>query len=167
MSDEVKTPGESRELAVSPANGGLPMMPLDPMAGPMAFWAGWDTKTEEGAALVTRCLSESDLRPDKVIGTIVEVTRLFFHAVEINDVEGGEIIQAIRAVLILADEQTLSFTSEGALKSLRVLCQLRGAGPYNPPLSLRVRQLTTRAGRRTYALELVPKALPAAKGGKR
>lgn len=66
----------------------------------------------------------------------------------------GEILPMPRMVLIAPDGQTLSFVSEGAIRSMDLIRSLCGDDPWDPPLQISVVPRKTRRGFFTYRLVL-------------
>lgn len=84
---------------------------------------------------------------------LTEPFRLWCWAVKkvaVKDANSGDTIPAVRLVLIDPDGETLAFVSMGAVLSLDMLRQLKGDGPYDPPIPVYVREIKTRQGWRLY-----------------
>lgn len=79
-------------------------------------------------------------------------------AVMVESTETGELVRAVRIVLIDNNRDTLAFASTGVAASLDLIRTLRGDGPYDPPIPLVVLPLKTRGGRQT--LKLIPVMAP-------
>ena len=148
---------------VPPAEEERWLLPLDPTEGPPIWWCPWDVTTDEGAALVTHCLGKADHATNEVLNQPFELQALLLHRVELKDQETGELVPLIRTVLVRPDGTTLAACSVGLYMGARVICALKGKGPWSPALLVAVKQQPTRLGRRTYTLELLgrPAAGPA------
>lgn len=141
------------------------LFPLAPDEHPMRFWANFSTEDMAGKALVMKCFGASDVRIDGILGETVELHQFLLHPVQLVNKESGEVSDAVRAAFVLSDGRMLSTCSAGAIRGLKLLCGMCGTGPWSPPLKVRFKQVETRAGRRTYNLELVVEAVaPKGKG---
>lgn len=135
-----------------------PLLPMqespspDLMSGPLAFWCSWDTATQEGKGLVVKCMGNSDLKGSDAINLVFPTANVLAHAVEIIDQGTGMVQQMLRCVLVGKDGRTLAFVSAGITQSLRVILGLYGKGPWEPELLLRVKQVPTRRGFKTFVL---------------
>ena len=99
--------------------------------------ASWDLTTEQGRARVTVALDAPDLQTRNAVGRTLEVVHGLVHVIGLPDQETGEVRPKVRAVLFLADGQTLSTTSAPCLKMLGWLFRSWGQSPWNPPRKLR------------------------------
>jgi hypothetical protein len=98
-------------------------------------------------------------RPGKeILGQTFPLRYWFLHQVGIQQ-EDGEIVQVIRTVLFDPSGNAYSFSSEGVYASLKLLIQSMGDGPYDPPLSIVVREKSVRSGRAFYWIEPAPERL--------
>ena len=95
------------------------------------------------------------LKGSEMIGEKIRIKYYYLHRVELADQHTGEIISTIRTVLISPDRIAVAFISEGIAKSLYSTITHLGKGPYDPPLEVSVRQISTGSGRRYYLLERV------------
>lgn len=103
------------------------------------------------AAFITQALANESLDLEGV-GSNVFPTRYYLaHVTDYVD-DDGEVIPMVRVVLIGPQMETLSFVSEGAIRSLDLIRSLCGDGPWSPPLPISVVQVKTRRNRRTYRL---------------
>lgn len=125
---------------------------FDLNAGKLAFWSSLPTTNRQDKALILAALQDSDERLDALIGKGWMTKNLLAHPVAVTDEETGEILMAVRLVLIAPDGQTAACCSAGAVRSATAIIQLYGQPPWDPPLYLTVKQVTTRKGRRTFVL---------------
>lgn len=75
--------------------------------------------------------------------------------------DGDSASIGVRLVLIDPQGETLAFVSKGALQSWDIIRQLRGDGPYNPPIRIIVKQIGTRAGFHVYKLFIAERQVKA------
>jgi len=95
-----------------------------------------------------------DIMPaDKKIGQEIKLTNFYCHTVMIAGPTAGEYVDAIRVVLFDADGEAYSYASDGVARDLAAIIGAFGMGPYNPPISVTVKQFNTRLGRRAYSIQ--------------
>lgn len=94
------------------------------------------------------CLAGGDL-----IGANFWLGDYIAHPVQLTDPETAEVIDAIRIVLPQPDAPPIAFVSIGILKSIARLSWKEGrTPPFDPPLRVKLRQVSARGGRRTFKL---------------
>jgi Phage Single-stranded DNA-binding protein len=76
------------------------------------------------------------------------------HLVEMTDDRTGELLNLPRTVFVAPDGSAVPFVSMGVMDSLELLVASLGAGPWDPPLKLSVRESKTRKGRNICQLVL-------------
>lgn len=144
--------GKARELA--PVVIPSPIAPYKPMDGVGQFWANWKPESRLDKARLFRAFQQADLSADDVIGKTICVSHILVHPIDIVREDTGEVIPCHRCVLILDDDRTVGFVSNGILKALSLVCMLEGQGPWKPGLGMVVKQLSLKNGRRTYTIDL-------------
>lgn len=92
---------------------------------------------------------------DTVINQHIAIKNVVVQPVELVSKASGEVIQATRIVLILADGTMLGCVSEGIRTSLAAIFQLWGPPPWTDPLKFTVKQTDTGDNKRWYSLEYV------------
>lgn len=107
----------------------------------------------EGFALVSAAKGAPTYRAADAFTDVFPAMYWYMHEIDAVTA-GGEVIATPRTVFISRDGQTLSFVSESVIDCLADLVKYFGAGPWNPPLGLRVRQSQTRKGFRIYSLSV-------------
>jgi hypothetical protein len=85
------------------------------------------------------------------IGEVIAVQHLVAHRIEVAD-EDGEVQLLDRIVLVDADGQAYQCVSDGIRRSLRYFAHFYGSPPWSPALKVKVEQITTRRGFRTFSL---------------
>jgi len=93
------------------------------------------------------CLSYDDVKD-----STVQIRDFYVHAVEFADERTGEVTGGIRTVLIPASGQPFACVSDGVAKDLAGIIRTFGLGPYDPPIDVKVVEVRTRKGFRTYRL---------------
>jgi hypothetical protein len=169
---------EKRDIVPAPADydppaamGGEPaglMEMMDPFGGRPTYMSNIDDATEYGRSLVLRGLNGADKKTEDVLGQELDVVYALVHPVRLVNRETGEEGYHPRIVLYLTDGTTVGFVSHGILSSLRTLARWRGPTAWEPPMRVRVRQVTTSNHRRTLVLDLVVpnQPAPSKKGGR-
>lgn len=112
-----------------------------------------DISTIDGKIMTQNCLSDSDYNLDDMKEKAYPIEHVLAHYVNINSDRGS--IQAIRTVLVTADGETISFTSDGVIASLKRIFGLMGEPPWRPPLWMKAKEVRTRNGYRTINLMVV------------
>lgn len=87
---------------------------------------------------------------DKLINTVFNLRYFYAHPVRIAGESDGEFTDATRIVLIDTNDKAVAFVSEGAGQSLRTLVKFCGFGPWDKGLPVKIEQVQTRRGFRTY-----------------
>lgn len=118
-------------------------------------------ETDEQKALVLKAATSApDMKPADLMGTPFPMANILAHQVTLMNDKSGELVTAVRCVLINPDGKTAGFVSEGVQRNLAMIFQLFGKPPYNPALFVRVKQVDTRRGNRTYTLEVLGRQTP-------
>lgn len=84
----------------------------------------------------------------------LEMVHVTAHAATSADATTGEESHFVRVVVQLSDGRLIAFGSKGILKSLMILSALERTPPWDPPLSVILRQRTLDSGRNWLELEL-------------
>lgn len=105
----------------------------------------------KAAEFLTQALAK-DSHDIRMMGSKTFPTKYYLAHVAEFVAEDGEIIPMPRVVLIAPDGQTLSFVSEGGIRSFDLIRSLCGNGPWDPPLQISVVPRKTRRGFYTYRL---------------
>lgn len=97
---------------------------------------------------------ESECRAgSELIGQEFYVGEYVVHGVELLAEESGELVLARRAVFPQPDGPAISFVSEGVIKSLQKISWAIGREPpWDPPVKVKLKQVATGRGRRTFKL---------------
>ncbi len=119
------------------------------------IWSSIDINSTEGKMKVQKALASADYGSEHVMKVPFEVQDIVVHGVKIVD-ENGEVTDATRTVLLSPSGETVSFTSEGVISSLRNIFSIFGLPPFNPPLKVQVKEVKTRRGWKTLNLIVVP-----------
>lgn len=101
-------------------------------------------------------VSSSDNKVSDFIGETIEVAHMVAHPTTMRDEETGEMRDLTRVVLIAPDGTAYHSMSNGVVQSMKRICDIVGAGPWeDEPLVIKVRQINTQSGNRTFNLELI------------
>jgi len=105
--------------------------------------------TGEGRELFARispCLNGECSTATDVIGEVLEVTDYVVHRVALPNPDKSGTVNAIRTVLVTADNRRIAVVSRGVLQALARVVAFAGPGPWNPPMKLVICQRRTRSG---------------------
>lgn len=106
------------------------------------------------AEVITLLQGQTDKIGDH-IGEVVKVEHVLAHRVELVDTNTGEVSEGDRIVLVTAEGKSYAGVSVGMRKSLQLIMAMYGMPPWKNGLSLKIGQINTRMGRRTYTLSPV------------
>jgi hypothetical protein len=122
--------------------------------GPPPFWTNLPTQEELGQALVMRCQGQASDKVEDWWNKPFPTKWLFACPASKTDEKTGEITEWTQVTLLSPEGRSLSFGSNGVLKSLRWILALKGRGPWNPAIGLIPKQIAIAGGHRYYQLEL-------------
>ena len=109
---------------------------------------------EQGARVVALMQGQETPIADMVDKTIT-VQDVLAHGVETVDEKTGEVKAVLRIVLVAPDGKAWQTTSGGIRNSIRLLAKFYGLPPWKDGLKLKVNQVKTARGRKTFYLEPV------------
>lgn len=115
-----------------------------------------DLTSEEGAILYLNTRSEPDFRAEDMNGEIFAVVHWVCSRQHFSGKEPDEDRDGIRLVFIDPEGRTLSTSSEAVGRFLDDMLEVRGIGPYAPPIRMSLSPTTNRAGRKTYKVRIIP-----------
>lgn len=88
-------------------------------------------------------------------GEVLEIVNVAAHPVSLVDENTGEVVQAMRTVLIDKNGKNFDAVSQGVVSSLQKIFAIVGKPPYNDePLKIKVVEQKTRKGYKTNTIEL-------------
>lgn len=161
MPNEIsKATGEMKERAAELQP--TPQEQSDHTGGAISFFAGiaGDSISNFPGDAITRWKLESSAtseclgRKEAIEAGTIPVKYVYCHKVLVESINGGELVDAIRTVLITPNGKAFGFVSNGIAASAAQLLKLLVANPKLSPISVRVVESETRKGRRV--LSLVP-----------
>ena len=132
----------------------------------LKYWCNWKLTDLAGKSLLTRCMTKADLKSDDVLNKVMHVTGLLMHPVTLISKRDGEVRLECRAVLVLEDDKTVGFVSRGVVKSLQLITDVCGLGPWKPALPLLLKSLPVEGGGRFFTIELAAGQINPTKKGK-
>lgn len=97
---------------------------------------------------------DSDCTPGAdLIGMEFYLGEYIVHPVELSDKVTGEVVVCRRSIFPQPDGPAISFVSEGVIRSLEKIAWALGRQPpWDPPVRVKLRQVSTGRGRRTFKL---------------
>jgi hypothetical protein len=98
-----------------------------------------DMTNMAGRQLIVQCMQECDARLTDVVNTEIHITDFMAHNVRINGKEPGEVIDAVRLVVIDKDRMRYECVSATLLRSLGQLLFLFGEPPWKQPIKVKVK----------------------------
>jgi hypothetical protein len=114
-----------------------------------------------------KVINDPGLSKSDIFNVPLTLENIAIHTYTKVDGATGECVTLPRIILILAGGETVTFSSQGILRSLRLLAFVEGAPPWTPGLRIVIRQVEIGNARRTYKIDLVdePAAPKAQKKG--
>lgn len=88
-------------------------------------------------------------------GEVLEIVDVACHPVTLLDENTGEVVNALRVILVDKNGKNYDAVSQGIVSSLQKVFAIVGQPSYNPPLKLKVVEQKTRKGFKTNTIELV------------
>lgn len=119
-------------------------------------WSNLPREKSESAYLMTEAIGGKTRQLMEAIGQVLDLYAVVAHPVEILDANSGELIKAVRMVLICGDTSLYSCVSATAHRAVANIMAFKGEGPWHPFLKVRVSQAKSRQGFNVYNLTLEP-----------
>lgn len=98
---------------------------------------------------------EATKTPEQFLDVPFPVKHWSAKPITLKSDDTGEMFRAVRLVLISPDGDTVSFASQGALKSWDLVRTVRGDGPYDPPLKIAMSKVNLGGKKFTWRLRPV------------
>lgn len=137
-----------------PAAPAEPPIVYDPTRMGHALWTNLQRDKAETPALITQALGAEVPPLSQLIGKVMKLSAVITHPIEMT-VEGtGELVPAVRMVLIDVKGDMFACVSMTALTAVGRILHMCGDGPWFPPLEVAVSQARTRKGYIIYNLTL-------------
>lgn len=115
-----------------------------------------DGATRAEKAALYNAISNAEHAIGEMIGETITVEHMIAHPTQLVDEETGEVRDLIRLVLVSPEGEGYHSMSGGVVESMKRLCQIVGQGSWtDEPLQLKIKQVTTKQGNRTFNLVLV------------
>lgn len=101
-------------------------------------------------------VANAEKKVSDLIGETITVVHMVAHPTQMLDEETGELRDLTRIVLIGPEGESYHSMSNGVVQSMKRICDIVGAGPWeDEPLVIKVKQISTQSGNRTFNLELI------------
>ena len=116
--------------------------------------------TRKSKVAIFNALNSADERLADHIGEVLEVVDVIAHPVELADEETGEIINALRTVLVTKDGKSYTAVSQGITSALSKVFSIigmpDGGAWHKEPVKMKIKQVKTRNGNnKVNTIELV------------
>jgi hypothetical protein len=115
----------------------------------------FDLETRAGKVRAFNSIGGSALSLSDHVGEVIGLRNVIAHTIELTNEATGEMVNHVRTVIEGSDGAFYAAVSEGIVNSLRKLFGIFGMPPYDPPLFVRARSVTTRKSFKVLVLELV------------
>ncbi|QHJ76258.1 MAG: hypothetical protein [Caudoviricetes sp.] len=126
-----------------------------PMGGNGSFTATFDTTTEEGKLRVFGALQTSE-RVEDHLNEPFDLKDVVFQRIEITDTATGELVPAVRTILVSDDGTGYAAVSNQLVSSLRTMIGIFGQpSEWKSPIKVQVMQKRSRANRSFYEIDPV------------
>ena len=116
-----------------------------------------DDGTRKSKVAIFNAVNGADESLGDHIGEVLEVVDVVAHPVTLTDEETGEIINALRTVLITKDGKTYTAVSQGITNALARVFSIVGMPSWKEePVKMKIKQIKTRNGNnKVNTIELV------------
>ena len=116
-----------------------------------------DDGTRKSKIAIYNAINSADENLADHIGEVIEVVDVVAHPVQLADEESGEIIEALRTVLVAKDGKTYTAVSQGITNSLQRVFSIVGMPSWkDEPVKMKIKQVKTRNGNnKVNTIELV------------
>ena len=88
-------------------------------------------------------------------GEVLKIVNIAAHPVTLTDENTGELVDALRIIMIDEQGKNYDAVSQGIASSLQKIIAIVGPAPWKPALSLKIVEQKTRKGFKTNTIELV------------
>lgn len=148
---------EKNELMTIDRNDLAPANALEMLANPEAsFFCSIPNDGSRAAAIaIYNAVNSKGESLDDHKGEILEVVNVAAHPVSLVDENTGELVNALRMVVIDKDGKNYDAVSQGIVSSFQKIFGIVGQPPFNPALKIKVVEQKTRKGFKTNTIELV------------
>lgn len=116
-------------------------------------YASWTPITNAEKVLFVKAMQGQDFDAAEVIGQTFAVEHVLMHQIDVTHQETGEMVQAIRTVLIGPDKSRIASVSDGVVRSLEAISAAFGKPPWSPPMVVTLKEERSKSGRRYYVLD--------------
>lgn len=115
-----------------------------------------DTGKRADRVKLYNAVANAEKKVSDLIGETITVVHMVAHPTQMLDDTTGELRDLTRVVLIGPEGESYHSMSNGVVQSMKRICDIVGAGPWeDEPLVIKVKQINTQAGNRTFNLELI------------
>lgn len=167
MSD---TPTSAIVGSTPPVAGGLSigMSPMDMLIHKLKIqWCNVRLDSAQGRKLLQACISDPTIGSEDRTREDWSVVAALLRGPSGCDPQTGEEYTSPVTTLLTADGRTMTWASPYVADSLAVLCMLRPAGVWDPPILTRCRGIRCGNGHTRYVIEEVESVVtPTKKGGR-
>ncbi len=114
-----------------------------------------DDGSRESKIAIYNAINNKGESLDDYKNKVLEVVDVAAHPVSLTDENTGEVVDALRMVVIDKDGKNYDAVSQGIASSFQKIFAIVGPAPFNPPLKIMVVEQKTRKGFKTNTIELV------------
>lgn len=111
--------------------------------------------TRASAVKIYNAINNKGESLDDHKGEVLEIVNVAAHPVSLTDENTGEVVDALRMVVIDKNGKNYDAVSQGIASSFQKIFAIVGPAPYDPPLKIKVVEQKTRKGFKTNTIELV------------
>lgn len=119
---------------------------LNSQAGAMVCSIKADPTDRQASAKIYNAMNNPTHRVNDYINKEIDVTDFLIEMTDILNDETGEVSTVPRVVLIDADGESYQSVSIGMANVVRNLVNVCGMAPWNPPVTIRIKQQPTKRG---------------------
>ena len=127
---------------------------LDSLSSGAGIFSTFSADTPEARVATFNAISNAE-RIDDNLGKTIMLRNVVAQAVEIADMQSGEVQDAVRVILLDDDGTAYAAVSGGLVGSLRDLFGIFGKPEtWSDPLPVKVEEIKTRAGRKAFVIKM-------------
>lgn len=120
-----------------------------------------DLATPEGKLALMNAVQGDSFGSNDVLNTEIAIRDIVAYGIDMVDKETGEVVKAIRTVVITTDGNSVAFVSRGIYRSCCWLAYAYGPPPWPNGIVCRVNQVALNDGKRTFKLVPIVKSVTA------
>jgi hypothetical protein len=129
------------------------------------FATSLDITTDDGAAMMLKCMSAPDITLETAGETVYLVTDWHATVGNVLHEDTGEVVRSVIVRLVLDDGRIIGWSSEHTTRFWGTILAVKGHGPFKPPLKVQFGKIKSKKQGHWYPIYLAGNAAKPRKGG--